>query len=368
MKKLILFLFFVITSSSAFAQNLQLINWFAGADIIGVGNSSDGLASDFVVREFELSAFSQIDYIWQGNLTMSLHKEPGSTEEAHPEVHEAFIFSNQLIPRTDIKLGRFFLGFGRLNRFHRHDWAISEAPIYHSEFFGSEAVKDDGIEVGKLLANDFYLKLTAGITTGNQFKDEHHHDEEEDEEFRSARTPTHYLRLSTFNEFSTQAGIEYALNYVGRTDSEGNKYQYTGVDLIWKNRFAKFYKDLLQFEAWTRKSAEVAEPDNYTDYGAYIYYEKGFDQNHSLGLKFDWYKPHVHDEEEEEEEHEHGVEISDNFFELGVVYSYYNSEFMRTRLTLSRSKGLMIEEEEVENTKVMLQTIFTIGAHPAHLY
>jgi hypothetical protein len=363
MKKLILLLF--LASSNLWAQNLQLIRWFAGADVIGVTNTEESLPSDFVVREFEISAFSQIDYIWQGSLTLSLHNDPGTAEETHTDIHEAFIFSNQLLPGTSVKLGRFFLGFGRLNRFHRHDWAISEAPLYHSEFFGGEAVIDEGIEVSKLLAEDFYLNLTAGITSGKKFKEEHHHEDEE-EEFKPADIPTHYLRLSTFHEFSTQKGFEYAVSLVKRTDGDGNKYEYTGFDLTFKNKFGRFYKDLLQFEAWKRKSSEIEEDGDQIDYGAYIYYEKGFDQNHSLGLKLDWYKPQGHDEEEEG--HDHGTEINGEFTEISLVYSYYNSEFMRTRLTLSRSKGLLVEEKEVENTKLMLQTVFTIGAHPAHLY
>jgi hypothetical protein len=363
MKILAVFTFWI--SFSLFAQNQQLINWFAGADIVGVGNSSDGISSDFVIREFELSAFSQIDYIWEGALTLSVHKEPGSTEQAHTEVHEAFIFSNQLLPGSSVKFGRFFLGFGRLNRFHRHDWAISEAPLYHREFFGNEAVKDDGLEIDKLLADDFYLKLTIGMTLGNQFKDEHEHSEEEHtHEVSNADFPTHYLRLSTFHEFTSQKGIEYALNYVGRTDSEGNAYQYTGLDFIFKNKFAKYYKDLVQFEAWHRKTSEASETKAFNDFGAYVYYEKGLDQNHSFGLKLDWFRQHAHDDGIQD----HDLEINGDFYELGLVYSYYNSEFMRTRLTLSQSKGLLIEDKEVDNTKIMLQTVFTIGAHPAHLY
>ena len=381
MKNIIAILTFVFIfplASAQAQQNLQLIDWFAGADIIGVTNSQDDLPTDFNVREFELSAYSQIDHIWEGSLTLALHKHTGTNEDTVTEIHEAFIFSNQFLPNTSFKLGRFFLGFGRLNRFHRHDWAISEAPQYHNEFFGFEAVKDDGVELSKLLSDDFYLKLTVGITSGKVFKETHSDehvegvsDEEEDNQHENtnAHVPTHYFRLSTFSEYSTQKGMEYALSYIGRTDSEGVRFQYYGIDLIFKNKFRRFYKDLLQIEAWQRQTYEH-EGENYSDIGGYLYYEKGFDQNHALGVKLDWYRPHnIHAGHDEEEDHEsHGLEVRDEFSELSLVYSYYNSEFMRVRASLSHSKGIIIDEEEVSNTKFMLQTVFMIGAHPAHLY
>jgi hypothetical protein len=370
MKNILIIL--VMFSTSAFSQNNnQLINWFAGGDLIGMANSQNELGSDFLIREFELSAFSQIDYIWQGSMTLAIHKEPASSHEAHTEIHEAFIFSNRVIPGTSVKMGRFFLGFGRLNRFHRHDWAISEAPEYHKEFFGDEAVIDDGIEISKILPFDRYYKLTAGITSGNRFKDEHEehgdHEEGDKEEFKGARVPTHYLRLSSFVEFSTQRGFEYAFNYIGRTDEEGNRSQFTGIDLVYKNRSGRTVKDLFQLEIWNRETTEKGEEHAHQDQGGYLYYERGLNQNHGLGLKFDFFIPNEHDHEEESE-HEHGYEIGQDYKEISLAYSYYSSEFMRTRLTISHASGIMIDEKSVENTKLVFQTVFMIGAHPAHLY
>lgn len=354
----------LMVTAIAQGQNTQLINWFAGADLVGISNSEAEQGSNFVVREFELSANSQIDHTWEGTLTLSMHQEPDSMHEPHPEIHEAFMYSNQVISNTTLKVGRFFLGFGRLNRFHRHDWAITEAPLYHQEFFGSEAVKDNGVELSKILTNSFYLKLTMGLTTGHTFKDEHDH--EEDEEHGKAFRPTHYLRLSSFKEFTSQKGFEYGLNYIGRADSEGNSFRYAGLDLIYKNKMGRFYRDLLQLEFWHRHTNPTASETNEEAMGAYAYYERGFDQNHALGIRLDWYQNKAH--HEEATEHDHSVEVDDNFYELGVIYSYYNSEFMRTRTTLSHSQGLIEDEDKLNNTKFILQLVFMIGAHPAHLY
>lgn len=352
------------------ANQPQLVNWFVGADIVGATNSEEELGSDLTVREFEISANSFIDHIWQGSLTLSQHSEPGDDHESAPEIHEAFIFSNSVIEQGHLKLGKFFLGFGRLNRFHRHDWTFTEAPYYHQQFFGSEGVKDTGIEYAKLLSSEKYIKLTVGLTEGQEFVHSHDHDEDEEEEehnhSENPHVPTHYLRLSSFHEFETTRGFEYGLNYVGRTDAEGIKYAYAGLDFIYKERIQKYIANLFQMEVWHRNTHEAGE--DHKDLGVYAYYEHGFDQNHSLGLKVEYFKPHEEEHEDGDEEHEHGTEIDEQYTEVGVSYIYNNSEFLKTRLTISQSNGLVIDEEEVSNTKGLLQLIFNIGAHPAHLY
>ncbi len=76
MKTVVIILTLFVMSSSAFSQEKQLINWFAGADIVGTsGNSDVELDSDFYVREFEFSAYSAIDHTWNGVLTLAYHKE-----------------------------------------------------------------------------------------------------------------------------------------------------------------------------------------------------------------------------------------------------------------------------------------------------
>ncbi|MBC76007.1 MAG: hypothetical protein CME64_08315 [Halobacteriovoraceae bacterium] len=363
----ILLLAFAIGNANA-QNNRQLINWFAGADIVGTANSESELPSDAMVREFELSANAHIDHIWEGTLTLSKHREPGQEDDPPAEVHEAFVFSNSIVEQGHLKLGKFFLGVGRLNRFHRHDWAFTNAPYYHEQFFGTEGVKDTGVEYSKLLSTERYINLTLGLTNGREFVHSHDHEhEEETSEHGAAHVPTHYARLSSFKEFSTTEGLEYGLNYIGRTDSEGIKYSYAGVDFVYKNRVRRFVDTLAQFELWQRSTTHDSE--NHKDLGAYLYLEKGMNQNHSFGFRLDYFKPDSEEHDEEEShDHEHGLEVENELYTAGFSYIYTNSEFLKTRFTVSRSEGFVVEEEEVGNTKASLQLVFSIGAHPAHLY
>lgn len=389
----------ILAASAAQAQQLQpqLINWFASADIVGSGDirdSQDGSGDDIPdgmgVREFEFSANSQIDQTWEGQLTLAYHKELYD-DESETDVHEAFIFSPKVFDRATVKLGKFFLGFGRLNRFHRHDWIFTEAPIYHKSFFGNEGVSDTGAEYTALGNSDSLWKVTLGLVSGKEFVHSHAHsedgeDEEGEEEGEESGhshsegqpyTPTGYMRISTFNEITPSEGYETGINFITRNDAEGTRFHYAGLDFIYKERVAQYVNHLFQAEAWSRTSYAKGENDGVEDLGAYFYYEKGLDRHHSLGFRYDFFKPGEANEheEEEEEDHEHeghreiaGLHVLGNYNSYTAVYTYRNSEFMRTRFSIEHTTGIEIAEEESSVTKGLLQIVFMIGAHPAHLY
>lgn len=383
-----LILFILLLTFSTFAQNnnLQLINWFAGADIVASGDNLEKgdddenfLNDGMVVREFEISAMSQIDQTWQGILTLAYHNEI-QQEEEHLEVHEAFLFSSKLLPMANVKIGKFFLGFGRLNRFHRHDWIFTEAPMVQKSFFGNEGVKDTGFEYTRLLGGEMNWKIAIGLTSGAEFKHlgGHDHEEEDEEEHNhgaelGAWEPTRYLRASNFIEMSSLEGIESGFSYVERRDNAGTRETFAGVDLVYKKRVNQYIDHMIQFEFWQRRSDEIGEEAK-LDQGAYAYYEKGINRHHGIGVRFEYYLPDSHDHEEEagdDHEHEGGIDGFNplsNYHAISLAYNYYNSEFMRTRFTIEHHNGVEFDEEEKSFQRAHLQFVFNIGAHPAHVY
>jgi hypothetical protein len=351
-------------------SNQQLINWFVGADIVGTsGNTKAELESDYYVREFEISAFSTIDQTFDGVMTLAYHKELEGNEE-HLEVHEGFIFSSKLFPMTNIKLGKFFMGFGRLNRFHRHDWVFTDAPFVQKAFFGNEGAKDTGFEYKRLFPEHNY-SLTLGVTSGNAFNhtaEPHDHGEDAEEEPHIAKSPTSYLRIARFWEYTTTQGLEIALNYIHRNDADSIVYNYSGLDLVYKNRLGRMVETLIQMEAWSREQKHDEEV--HRDLGTYLYLEKGLDQHHSWGVRADYFK--AASVEENDTEHTSsidGIEVDKELKVMSLAYIYTNSEFMRTRLTLEHGQGIHIEESDVDSyTRAHFQLVFSIGAHPAHVY
>lgn len=374
MLKLVMLSLFV-TSIAQAQTNPNLINWYLSGDIVGTTGSKDAdIDGDFYFREFELMAYSAIDHTWDGVLALAYHKESISGEE-HIEIHEAYAKSSKLFNSSTIKVGKFFLGFGRLNRFHRHDWAFTDAPYVNKSFFGNEAVKDAGIEYTRNISS-VGSYLTLGVTKGDEFNHTHGHEHEAHEagHVDRAKAPTAYVRFAKFYEFSPTRGLETALNLINRHDAEGIKYQYTGLDFAYKNREGKVLKTFFQGEIWGRTATheEDDEEEKFEDLGAYIYYEKGIDENKAIGLRIDYYKPDEH-EEEAGEEHNHkidGIEVDEEYNAVSLNYTYKNSEFFRTRYTLEHATGIKVDDDEDVSslTRAYVQFTFSLGAHPAHLF
>lgn len=375
----------MVIPTIAFSQSAQnnLINWFAGADIVAAsGNEDADLEGGFYVREFEISANSQIDQTFEGVLTLSYHNEIESEDE-HFEIHEAFILSNKIFNQTTVKLGKFFLGFGRLNRFHRHDWVFTDAPMIQKAFFGNEGAKDTGIELKHNFAT-LSSSLTFGLTGGREFKHGSHNHEESnnttnqshENHNEAGKAPTGYLRWAYFNEFTTQKGFELGVNALTRTDAESVNYNYAGLDFIYKNRVGKVVKSLIQSEVWfsTETHSEGDHDEEFNNSGAYLYLERGLDQHHALGLRFDYYNP----DEELAEHTEHtgekhgmgidGLSVHNEYKAASFSYIYTNSEFSKFRITAEYLDGIETESNTTSAVRAFAQIVFSIGAHPAHVY
>src|SRR3989338_6739695 len=143
-----LFIVLILTmfsfSSEILAEDGSGLKVSAAVDIVGsVKTRKKSSGEDRIdVREAELLLTGPIDHRFDGLLSLAAHRENGV---ARAEVHEAFISSSKLVPRSRIKVGQYFLGIGRLNRIHRHEWNFISAPEVHQRFFGSEGLLDTGL-------------------------------------------------------------------------------------------------------------------------------------------------------------------------------------------------------------------------------
>lgn len=353
-------LLIALLSLSAYSQqNIQLIDWFAGADLVGAFADGDAdLNSDFQVREFEFSAMSQIDQNFQGVLTLSYHREL-QLEHNEIEIHEAFISNSGLIPLSQVRVGKFFLGFGRINQFHRHDWNFTDAPMVQKAFFGNEGVKDTGVEVTRNILS-LGSTISLGVTSGNEF-DHTNHNHDEEEEHASAKAPTTYLRASKFIELSTTQGFDTGLNAIFRNDEESIKRSYFGLDFVYKNRAGSFLETLVESEAWLQNAKTE-------DYGAYLYFQRAWDRHHAWGMRADYFKLGHEDEEHAHEHSIDGLVPDEEYHALSLSYIYSNSEFLKTRFTVEHVRGIEIDEKEDQVSRAFLQVVFNIGKHPDHVY
>ena len=245
----LLLLFFFLFSAPAFAldgSGLQVS--IAGDMVFDLGINDDSTAQDkLTMRGAEIMFYAPIDHNFDGTLSAAAHDEGGETVF---ELHELFLASSRLIPRWSFKVGQFFLGIGRLNQIHQHDWPFIRAPKVHETFFDSEGVFDSGVEFSYLLPTINYWSLTLGLTSGYRYGHAH-------TEGSKPRTPTHYMRLETFNEFSNIDGLKIGFNYLGRTDEQKNSTSIGGIDFVAKWREGRKLAYLLQSESWYRLTEDI---------------------------------------------------------------------------------------------------------------
>ncbi|KYG70401.1 hypothetical protein AZI85_00130 [Bdellovibrio bacteriovorus] len=345
-------LFILLSGAQASAQNLlQNIQTAAAIDIVAPFDFEGSEENKLDIRSAELSFFGPLDPTFDAYLNAAAHNEDG---EFVFEVHEAFVSSSKLIPSSRFKIGKFFLGVGRLNQFHQHDWAFISAPRVQTEFFDEEGVADTGGEFSTLLPTDSYWDITAGVTNGYTYG--HAHDAGE-----KPRVPTHYIHPVNFIDFGDAGALQWGMNYLGRTDAQGIQTQLYGLDFVFKKMEGKVLRFLLQSEIWYR-NLKALEADRQEDIGAYIYPQMSLSERLFLGLRVDLFS-------ELSRTFQSDGSKQDNL-DYGFVptLTYKHSEFTWFRVAYTYDVQTYKGESDDLNQKIELQLVSILGAHPAHSF
>jgi hypothetical protein len=318
-------------------------------DIVGKkGEAGLGTEDRLDVREAEVLLFSPVDHLFHGMLNAAAHLEENG---AFFEIHEAYLGSTKLIPRSRLRLGQFFLAIGRLNQVHRHDWPFVSAPKVQSEFFDPEGASDTGVEFATLLPTRAFWDITVGVTNGWTFGHSHSLGEKPE-------TPTHYLRSAHYFDLPNNGGTQIGLNYLGRRDAAGTDSQFFGVDATAKWRDGKRLAFLFQSEVWGR----VLDPENgeaETTLGAYVYPQYGVTSQFQVGIRGDAYSVLSLEDAL-------GKSVNNGTYALVPTLTYRPSEFSTFRLAYTYATDKPTAAPAETKYAIELQATFILGAHPAH--
>lgn len=336
-------------SLSAMAENGTGLQTSVAVDLVGQAKlNSTGNANDMlIVRGAEALFYGPIDHNFDGQASFAAHFEGGIPGVS---LHEAFVGSTKLIPRSRFRVGQYFLGIGRLNQFHQHDWPFITAPKVQQSFFAKEGVLDTGAEYSYLLPLPFFMELTAGVTNGFIFGHDH-----------SAGSrpliPTHYLRTANYIALPGNGGSQIGLNYVGRKDSAGMSMTLLGMDFTAKWKEATVNSFLLQAEVWHRATTPKGLPTENT-LGFYIYPQYHLGDGWFAAVRFDYYS--ILNQKDA-----FGATLTNRELAIVPTLQYRSSEFAQFRLAYnvmpSNVAGVSSTGHLVE-----LQAVILMGAHPAH--
>ncbi len=320
-------------------------------DTVAQGNLSSGNTqpTNMMIRGAEIMVAAPADHLFDGTLSVAAH----GNEDVGLELHEAWIGSTKLIPRSRFRLGQFFLGVGRLNQFHQHDWPFIGTPRIHEQLFAFEGVFDTGMDFSYLLPVPFFLELTLGLTNGFVFGHSHNR--------ASARPPkvaTHYARIVGYVPMPFEGGSQIGLSYLGNRSNSDIDFKLIGMDLTAKWKNVRFNELFIQSEAWyrTQKTGASAPIDTF---GFYVYPEYYLGENFFLGVRLDYFSNlNLKDA--------FGLDIPNHEWNVVPTVSWKPSEFSTFRLAYNhRPETLPTGNTRVQNY-IEFQSVFILGAHPAH--
>lgn len=116
----------------------------------------------FSLGESELVFASNIDPYFRGQLVAAL------TPDDAVEVEEAFFQTLQLGRGFTVKGGRFLSAIGYQNPIHQHAWDFQDAPLAYKAFLGGR-LNDDGVQLKWVAPSELLVELGSELGRGRSF-------------------------------------------------------------------------------------------------------------------------------------------------------------------------------------------------------
>jgi hypothetical protein len=318
----------------------------------------------FSLGESELVVSSNIDPYFRGQLVAAL------TPDNDLDVEEAFFQTLALGKGFTVKGGRFLSSIGYQNQIHQHGWDFQDAPLPYKAFLGGR-LNDDGVQAKWLAPTELLVELGAEAGRGRQFPGS-------DPNKNSAgmwslfghvggdagtggawRAGLSYLKTSPEDRAFTDAGV--IQSFTG-----DSKLWIVDAVFKWAPEGNSSQTNLKLQGEYFRRTEDGAL--NSTDYssrqsGWYAQAVYQFMPRWRAGYRYDRL--------------DHGT-VSSVFTEAQapLLLTEYNpsrntvmvdwspTEFSRLRLQLAQDKS----RAGVTDNQVLLQYIFSLGAHGAHTF
>jgi len=145
-----------------YANTSQDPNTFQITGFVPSGGEVGPPKRSFGLGETELTISGNIDPYFRGQLTVAL------TPENEAEIEEAYFQTLALGRGFSLKGGRFLSSIGYLNDIHQHAWDFQDAPLPYKAFLGNQ-LKEDGIQLKWVAPTPIFFELGAEVSSGSQF-------------------------------------------------------------------------------------------------------------------------------------------------------------------------------------------------------
>jgi len=204
------------------------LNPAIGMAIDATAEQRSKVGGTFNFRSAEIGIAASIDPYARGYAFFN-----GSGEGV--EVEEAAMVTTSLPWNLQARGGRFFADFGRLAKFHPHEYAFVNTPLSLERIVGGES-QADGVELSYLFPTPFFLRGTVGGYNKIGAENER----VENAKSRAWSRFTYLGRLQTYFDITDNHSIELgsSLAYTPTVrlagDPQGSDRTLTGVDVTYR--------------------------------------------------------------------------------------------------------------------------------------
>lgn len=116
----------------------------------------------FNLGESELTLAANVDPYFFANVTAAIQGDNSI------DIEEAYFKTLALSHGFTLKGGRFFSGTGYLNEIHAHAWDFVDQPLVYQALFAGQLAQD-GVQVRWIAPTDYFIELGAEAGSGRSF-------------------------------------------------------------------------------------------------------------------------------------------------------------------------------------------------------
>lgn len=327
------------SAAKALNPDLGVIGNFIGA----TGRNQINPLGALSLQESEVSLQAIVDPYARADFFLAIGEEGIEVEEGYVTFTSV---PGGFVPRV----GRMRAAFGRTNSFHNHSLPWVDRPMVAFNLMGGSldeadvGIKDAGISVNRILPSPKGLFLEA---TGELFRGD------SGSLFKASRRSDVSVigHLKAYRDLTENTNLELGGSYGRGHNNLGSSFitQLYGLDatLRWKPlRRAIYHSFAARTElVWSRRD-EVTTPQR--AFGLFGSLEYRLGRRWFVGGRYDW-----SERARNAAQHDSGGSF---------VLTYWPSEFSQIRGQLRRTR---YAEGQTAN-ELLLQVLFTIGAHGAH--